>query len=64
MVDFKTLEKRYLTDPYFYHFVNVLVNEMRNLKTTPSEIREIVMFAQYKFELENLQPICRRSDET
>lgn len=46
-------DEKYLKDPQFAMLVNSMIAQVRNLNTSFSEIREAVLFAQLKYELEN-----------
>lgn len=54
----KTLDHRYFNDPTFSKLVDTFLAMIRELKTTPDEIREAALFAQIKFELERPRPIA------
>ena len=45
-----TKEERYKNDPYFRTLVDTLVAQIEQMQTTPTEIREAAMFAQFIYE--------------
>ena len=47
---FTDVEVRYRNDPVFHDLVEMLVSHMEQCNTTPTEIREVAMFAQMLFE--------------
>lgn len=47
------LEERYRNDPTFYKIVQAIHNMIAQHGITPSEIREAVFLAHYKYEMEN-----------
>lgn len=50
-MDIHEAEYRYLHDSTYRHLVESIIKMIETLQTTPSEIREAVMFAQLKVEL-------------
>lgn len=63
MIDFKLLEHKYNTDAAFNKMVNVISQLISEYEIQPSEIREAVFFAQWRFELTNVQHVIRSQDE-
>jgi hypothetical protein len=54
---FDEMHKRYKTDPTFHHSVNYLYALLRQGILLTSELRDVAMFAGYKFESENVRPV-------
>jgi hypothetical protein len=49
--------ERYLHDPAFHNLVDTIYHYMETLELTPHEMREAVMLAAIKFEMNNIRPI-------
>lgn len=62
MTPFNTLESRYERDPEFHTLVQHLEYMIHKLQFTPSELREAVMYAAFRFEMRNPQAIQVRLD--
>jgi len=52
----KTPEEKYRNDPKYHNMVDTLVSLIENYEFTPSEIREISMFACYVHETNKVHP--------
>ena len=51
--DIKVLGERYLNDPAFYHLVSALESMISQHGFVPSELREALFLASYRFEMKN-----------
>jgi hypothetical protein len=47
----QTVEERYQNDPAFRALVEVLYNQIANAQFTPSELREAVILAATRYEM-------------
>lgn len=56
-MNIRQAEKKYLNDPYFKQVVDLLVSQVIQLKTSPSELREMAMFAAIRAESLAVRPI-------
>ena len=54
--------EKYLNDPVFHTLVDTIYNWIRENHTTPTELREAVMFASTKYAMENPQAIKMSPD--
>jgi hypothetical protein len=52
-----TPEERYRRDPKFHSLVDTIRSLIRDMKFTPTEIREAAMLAQYLHEMEFPRPV-------
>jgi restriction endonuclease Mrr len=49
----KTAKEKYENDPAYHRLVQVLYSMIAEYQFTPSELREAVVFAATKYEMEN-----------
>jgi N-acetyl-beta-hexosaminidase len=63
MFDFKELEKRYQTDAPFNAMVRCFTSMIKEHGFTPSEIREGLFLAQYRFETQRAERVIRTEKE-
>jgi hypothetical protein len=52
----RTVEERYHNDPVFHTLVDHLYNLIANAQCTPSELREALILAATKYEMEYTSP--------
>lgn len=53
MQDYKTLEKRYMSDPLFHRAIKVIYQIIDDTSLTPGEMRDAVMLACMHHEMLN-----------
>lgn len=52
----RTIDDRYKSDPVFRQIADMMLSLIRELRTTPTEIREAAMYAQLRYEMEHPRP--------
>lgn len=63
MFNFTKLEKKYMTDAAFNKMVRVFEQLLKEHGFLPSEIREGLFFAQYRFEANAAERVIRTDEE-
>lgn len=51
----KTPKEKYLNDPEYYHFVDIIEKLIEQARFTPSEIREMCMLACINYEMRHMR---------
>lgn len=59
MRNFQETEKKYTQDAAFNKMVNLFVHLIEEYDFEPSEIREALFYAQYKFQINSAKEIIR-----
>lgn len=63
MFDFKRLDEKHSHDAAFNKAVNIFIQLIRDHGFMPSEIREAMFYAQYKYEMTQAQIYIRTDEE-
>ena len=58
-MDFRQLERKYQTDAAFNQMVNLFHQLISEYQFMPSEIREAMFMAQYKFEMNSVRQVVQ-----
>lgn len=53
-------EQKYMSDPAYHHFVDVIVALLDKAEFTPSEVREMTMYACIRYEQMQVRPLLNR----
>jgi hypothetical protein len=59
----RSVEERYQNDPTFHALVDILYNQITNAQFTPSELREAVILAATRYEMNHVRRYIFRGDE-
>lgn len=62
-MNFQDLEKKYQTDLAFNKMVNCFLQMIEEHGFIPSEIREGLFFAQWKFEMNNVRQVIKTQED-
>lgn len=54
-----TCEEKYQNDPQFKSIVDCMVSAIYQNKYSPSELREMAVFASIKYEMEHVRPVYK-----
>lgn len=59
----KTPQEKYMYDPQYHSIVDKMIDGIRTNYYTPSELREMAVFAATKYEMEAVRRIILHKDK-